>query len=256
VDDTVTWQGRLPEVAARALYRAHDAGLSLIAVTGRSAAWAELLLRLFPLSAAIAETGARCLYKLDGSEAGEKAGQVRALHAEPDERQRRVNDARRLAAADRARREVPAARLAFDNMGRVYDTAFDLVEDGPPISEDDAAKIRAILEDEGLTVAQSSVHINAWIGDFDKATMVARYFEDVAGSTLAAERDRAIYAGDSKNDGSMFAAIPLSVGVANVAPHLDWLAEREQAPRFVTAGSGGEGFAQLVDTVISARFSK
>lgn len=253
MDDTVTWRGQLPEIAARALYRAHDAGLTLIAVTGRSASWAELLLRLFPLSAAIAETGAMCLYKRSGSQSGQDAGQVRALHAEPNELQRRSNDARRQAAADRVRREVTTARLALDNMGRVYDTAFDLVEDGPRIGEEDAARIRAILEDEGLTVAQSSVHINAWIGDFDKATMVVRYFEEVAESSLAAERDHAIYAGDSKNDGSMFAAIPLSVGVANVAPHLDWLDERAQAPRFLTAGSGGEGFAELVDAIVSTR---
>ena len=47
VDDTVTWQGMLPEGAAHALFRAADAGLSLVAVTGRSsglgsaAAWGQ-----------------------------------------------------------------------------------------------------------------------------------------------------------------------------------------------------------------------
>jgi len=253
VDDTVTWQGHLPEIAANALYRAHDAGLTLVAVTGRSASWAELLLRLFPLSAAIAETGAMCLYKVGEAGGDAPAERVRTLHAEPDEQVRRQNDARRLQASDRARREVPVARLALDNMGRVYDTAFDLVEDGPAIEEEDAARIRAILRDEGLTVAQSSVHINAWIGDFDKATMVARYFAEVCGSSLDAERDRAIYAGDSKNDASMFAAIPLSVGVDNVRPHLDWLLERDQAPRFLTQGAGGHGFAELVDAIVDAR---
>jgi HAD superfamily hydrolase (TIGR01484 family) len=246
VDDTVTWQGKLPEVAAGALYRAAEAGLSLVAVTGRSASWAELILRLFPLDAAIAETGAMCLYKADGE-------RVRTLHAEPDEAKRRDNDARRLRAADRVRAEVASARLALDNMGRVYDTAFDLVEDGPAIGEEDAARMRAILAEEGLTVAQSSVHINAWIGVFDKATMVRRYFTEVRGTSLDDEPDRALYAGDSKNDAAMFAAVPLSVGVANIRPHLDWLQERGQAPAYITARKGGFGFSELVDALLRAR---
>ena len=40
-DDTVTWDGQLPEPGAQALYRAAEAGFRLIAVTGRSAAWAK-----------------------------------------------------------------------------------------------------------------------------------------------------------------------------------------------------------------------
>lgn len=116
VDDTVTWQGALPEVAARALYRAQGAGLRLVAVTGRSASWAELLLRLFPLEAAIAETGALCLVKTRGATGG---GRVEVLHSEPDASRRRANDEQRRRAADRVLAEVPAARLALDNMGRI-----------------------------------------------------------------------------------------------------------------------------------------
>jgi HAD superfamily hydrolase (TIGR01484 family) len=245
VDDTVTWRGRLPQIAADALYRAGESSLTLVAVTGRSASWAELLLRLFPLEAAIAETGAMCLY--------EDGGKVSVLHAEPSQQVRREHELRRRDAADRALREVPAARLALDNMGRVYDTAFDLIEDGPPIGETDAARIRAILAEEGLTVAQSSVHINAWFGAFDKATMVDRWFREVKGTSLDAHAGRSLYAGDSTNDGAMFARVPLAVGVANVEPHLPALAERGQSPAFITDGEGGHGFAQIVDALLAAR---
>lgn len=239
VDDTLTWQGGLPEEAASALYRAAERGLSLVAVTGRSAAWAELLLRLLPLKAAIAETGALCLIK------GAR-GNVEVLHAEPDAARRQDNDARRQAAAARVLREVKGARLALDNLGRAYDTAFDLVEDGPPVCDDDAARIRAILEEEGLTVAQSSVHINAWFGAFDKASMVERYLNEREGTSLDALGHTLVYAGDSKNDGAMFKRAGLSVGVANVKPHLAWLSARGEAPRYLTSAPGGFGFAEIV----------
>lgn len=246
VDDTVTWQGALPEVAARALYRAADAGLRLVAVTGRSASWAELLLRLFPLEAAVAETGALCLVKADG-------GRVELMHSEPDAERRRANDQRRRSAAERVLREVKGARLALDNMGRVYDTAFDLVEDGPLVVDEDATRMRAILVEEGLSVAQSSVHINAWIGSFDKATMVERYLEERCGTSLHREGHALAYAGDSKNDGAMFARAGLSVGVDNVRPHLEWLTARAQAPRYLVDQPGGLGFATLVALLLEGR---
>lgn len=246
VDDTVTWQGALPEAAARALYRAADAGLRLVAVTGRSASWAELLLRLFPLEAAIAETGALCLVKGEG-------GRVDVIHSEPDAERRGANDEQRRRAAARVLAEVASARLALDNMGRVYDTAFDLVEDGPPVSAEDAARMREILVEEGLAVAQSSVHINAWIGAFDKATMVERYLEERCGTSLTQEREALVYAGDSKNDGAMFARAGLSVGVANVRPHLDWLATHGQAPRYLVDEPGGHGFARVVELLLAGR---
>jgi HAD superfamily hydrolase (TIGR01484 family) len=246
VDDTVTWQGSLPEVAANALYRAADAGLSLVAVTGRSASWAELLLRLFPLDAAVAETGALCLV-------AEEGGRVSVIHSEPDVAQRRQNEDRRRRAADRALAEVSNARLALDNMGRVYDTAFDLVEDGPVVEERDASRIRGILEEEGLTWAQSSVHINAWIGEFDKASMVERYLRERCDTSLDDAGDTLAYAGDSKNDGAMFARVDLSVGVDNIRPHLGWLSEHGQAPSYLVPSPGGHGFAELVELLLAAR---
>jgi HAD superfamily hydrolase (TIGR01484 family) len=246
VDDTVTWQGRLPEEAALALYRAHEAGLSLVAVTGRSASWAELLLRLFPLDAAVAETGALCLV-------AEKGGRVSVIHSEKDERQRRENEGLRRAAADRVLREVPSARLALDNMGRLYDIAFDLTEDGPPMPAAEAARVRALLEEDGLTTAQSSVHVNAWIGRFDKSSMVERYLRERRGTSLGELGSTLLYVGDSKNDGSMFARAKLGVGVANIAPHLSWLAEHAQAPAYVTSAPGGHGFAEVVRLLLEAR---
>jgi HAD superfamily hydrolase (TIGR01484 family) len=255
VDDTLTWHGRLVESAVTALYAAKRAGFTLCAVTGRSFAWGELLVRLFPLDAVVVETGAAALVW--------RGTALTELWHERDAEVRQALSARRAAATARALATVPTARLAKDNVGRVCDTAFDLVEEGAPVDAADAAAIRGVLVEEGLVVAQSSVHINAFAfgpaGPFDKASMVARVlarlgdrdvdavaFDDDAFATLC-------YVGDSQNDGPMFARARLSVGVNNVRPHLDALHARGQAPRYVVDGDGGHGFAEVVAALIAAR---
>lgn len=249
VDDTLTWRGQLPEDAARALYQAHRAGLMLIAVTGRSYAWAEMLMRLFPLTAAVAETGAVALVR--------GASFVEVLHHEPEHAVRLALAAERDRAAARALAEVPGARLAIDNPGRLYDVAFDLVESGPPVPDEDARRLRAVLEQEGLTTARSSVHVNAWKvgphGPFDKATMTDRVLRRLGHGALDDVAGALCYLGDSTNDGAMFARARLSVGVANLRPHLAALVAAGQAPRYRTAGEGGHGFAEAVAALLASR---
>ena len=41
IDDTVTTHGKLTAVAYNALWRAHDAGLTCVAITGRPAGWCD-----------------------------------------------------------------------------------------------------------------------------------------------------------------------------------------------------------------------
>jgi HAD superfamily hydrolase (TIGR01484 family) len=254
VDDTVTWRGRLPEESVRALYRAHEAGLSLVAVTGRSFAWGELLVRLLPLDAVVVETGAAALFH-DKNEQGHP--RLVVMHHEEDGEVRAALRHRRRVAAGAVLAQVPTARLATDNVGRLADTAFDLVEEGPPVPADDATAIRRILDEAGLVSAQSSVHINAFAlgpsGPFDKATMVDRLLRRMGDTTLADVASTLCYVGDSTNDGPLFSAAGMSVGVGNVKKHLPALHERGQAPRYVVDGDGGFGFAQVVATLLEAR---
>ena len=58
VDDTLTHAGSLVPAAYEALVRATDAGLRVVAVTGRPAGWAEVFACTWPLAGAIAENGA------------------------------------------------------------------------------------------------------------------------------------------------------------------------------------------------------
>ena len=252
VDDTLTWRGQLPEVAALALYKARAAGLSLVAVTGRSFAWAEMLLRMFPLDAAVAETGACALVR-----SRTHSDLLKVIHSEPDDATRRELARDRNKACDRVLKDVASARFALDNAGRLYDCAFDLVESGPPLSAEDTRRIRDILHEEGLTTAQSSVHVNAWKvgphGPFDKATMVDRMLREHCQTSLDAASATLCYVGDSANDGAMFARAAVSVGVGNIDPHRQALELKGQAPRYRVDGNGGRGFAEVVAALLEDR---
>ena len=243
-DDTVTWAGQLPEEAANALYRAHEAGFQLMAVTGRPAAWAEMLMRLFPFEAAVAETGAICFYRET------LPGKVSVLHTIDSPAERQAQTQKRLGIAHTILSELPEARLALDNMGRIYDSAFDLVEDGPPVNEKTQQAIHARLEAEGLFWAQSSVHINFFWQAFNKTTMVQRYFEEIGGQPWAQWSSHFIYFGDSTNDGPLFRAIPLSIGVANIANYLPLLQKDGATPSYITEKQGGHGFAEAIAHLI------
>src|SRR5688500_16902633 len=81
VDDTVTRAGTLEEAAYGALFRLREAGLRLIAVTGRPLGFAELMARMWPIDLAVGENGAGYLRLTStGLEAG--------YYAEPPERAR------------------------------------------------------------------------------------------------------------------------------------------------------------------------
>ena len=50
----------------------------------------------------------------------------------------------------------------------------------------------------------------------------------------------------------MFAAFPVSIGVANIRPYARLMAH---LPRYVTAGEGGHGFAEFAAAALAARHS-
>ena len=88
------------------------------------------------------------------------------------------------------------------------------------------------------------------VRDVRQALGLPRVRPDRFGRNLDAERDRWLFAGDSPNDEPLFAAFPVSVGVANVAA----FAQRMTAlPRYVTPSVGGFGFAELAARILELR---
>ena len=234
IDDTLTTHGKLPAAVYCALEQLRDAGFAIVPVTGRSAGWAHMVLHHWPVEAVVAESGGLCLYR-------DKGGVPRWLYH--DEQARIVQDRLRIAAVARqVMAHVPGLVLADDNPFRLVDFALDHCETVPPVPRGQIEEAIAMFREEGLQARASSVHINVWRGDFDKAPMSLRYLEQVRGASLPEEIGRWLFVGDAPNDASMFATFAHAVGVANLAPLLDRL---PVPPPFLTAAGHGDGFLEL-----------
>src|SRR3546814_8729556 len=83
-------------------------------------------------------------------------------------------------------------------------------------SSDLIATIIKVFEDAGARARASSIHVNAWFGDYDKATMAAELLADDLGIDPQEQSRRVLFIGDAPNDESLFRACALSVGVANI----------------------------------------
>ena len=110
-----------------------------------------------------------------------------------------------------------------------------------------AERIAQLLRAEGMTAKISSIHVNAWFGDYDKLGMTKLLARERFGLELDAARNEFVFIGDSPNDAPMFGYFQSSVGVANIARFAGRL---EAAPAYVTRNAGGAGFAELVDRLL------
>jgi len=167
---------------------------------------------------------------------------------EPTERQ--AHSAKLAAVRDTILREVPGCAVASDQFCRLYDLAIDICEDVPPLPDAAVKRIVDLMEQAGMSAKVSSIHVNGWFGQYDKLSMAHLLMRERYGLDLAAERERCLFVGDSPNDAPMFAYLPHAVGVANVVA----FAERMSAlPAYVTPSRCGAGFAELAQTLITAR---
>ncbi|MGG5823802.1 HAD family hydrolase [Falsiroseomonas sp. HW251] len=242
IDDTITTEGRLTAEAYAGLQALHDAGLHIVPVTGRPAGWCDMIARFLPVAAVVGENGA-LWYAMDHA-----ARRMRRHHVQ-DDATRLAARAKLDALAAEAMAAVPGARIAADQPFRAFDVAVDFAEDTGPLPLSDAERIAAIFRAGGAAAKVSSIHVNAWIGEWDKLSGLRHLF-----ATLWQPLDRVIgqvaFLGDSPNDAPMFGAVPLSVGVANVAPFLPGMAT---PPAFVTRGAGGAGFVEFAQALLAAR---
>jgi hydroxymethylpyrimidine pyrophosphatase-like HAD family hydrolase len=178
-----------------------------------------------------------------------REGRLHKSYAQPAAVRAR-NRARLIEHVTAALAAVKGARLSMDSAATEVDLAIDYAEDAD-LGPAGADALEAFLGARGVTAVRSSVHVNCWLGRFDKLTAVRRFLKQEWGASLGSGDRRYVYVGDSFNDAPMFAAFPLSVGVANVKDVLDRL---DALPRFVTRAREGKGFGEVADAVIrSAR---
>ena len=240
LDDTVTLDGALPAASYAALEALRDAGKTVVIVTGRPAGWCDLIARFFPVAAVVGENGA-FYFRYERS-----TRTMRRVFQRTDA-ERAIDRSRLNDIFARVVSRYPNVQLSADQAFRVSDVAVDFCEDVPRLSEQIIQSIVTIFEEGGATAKVSSIHVNAWIGEFSKLEMSLRLLRDEFGVDGDSALARVLYAGDSPNDEPMFAHFPLTVGVANILPFAKTMM---CTPRFLTARPGGLGFAEIASRVL------
>jgi HAD superfamily hydrolase (TIGR01484 family) len=241
IDDTLTRDGAIEPAALQALDALAQAGIPVIAITGRPAGWSEPFTMAWPVAAIVAENGAVMLRR-DGASLRRDFTQ--------DESTRSANFRRLQACARAVLRAVPSATLATDSAGRLTDIAIDHSEFNH-LKPEQIAAVLAVMRGHGLNATVSSIHINGWIGTHSKWTAARWAVEQAIGMPFDAAQW--MYVGDSTNDRLMFEHIPLSVGVANIARFVPAL---EVLPAYVTPSERGAGFAEVAQRLLQSRGSR
>lgn len=242
IDGTLTRDGRMASSSFESLWRLHAAGFLVVPVTGRPAGWCEMMARTWPVDAVIGENGAFFFQYKD---------RKMIRHFEQDETTRTANQKKLETVKTKILKEIPGAAISSDQFCRMFDLAIDFCEDvDPPVKHEDILKIKKLFEEAGAQAKISSIHVNGWFGDFDKATACLRFAEKALSWDRNILLKKSTFVGDSPNDEPLFQLFPLSFGVANIsqfAPLLKYL------PSFVSSKAEGDGFAQIADRLIELR---
>ena len=234
VDDTLTFNGQLPVETFKALYNLQNAGIEVIPVTGASAGWCDCLIKTWPINHIIGENGAITMQKDEHRIVSSVFAKTKT-GVEVD-----------LAALKQLGSELskhyPTVRYTQDQMFRLTDIAFDI---GQTVTVEDTIAEQATqwLGRHGAQARRSSIHINAWIGDYSKASGAMDWL-----STRNINVQDCIFIGDSPNDESMFQHFPCSVGVANIQR---FLASMQHVPAYITERDGGFGFVDLANVLLN-----
>jgi HAD superfamily hydrolase (TIGR01484 family) len=241
IDDTLTREGHIEAVALQALQALRQAGVPVVAITGRPHGWSLPFARDWPLDAIVAENGAVALIPT--------ADGVRTEFAQ-DDTTRQHNAARLRQVAAQVLQTLPGTALAQDSAGRLTDIAIDHSE-FCQLDADTIARVVALMRAAGMTATVSSIHINGWFGNQNKLSGACWMLQRLwAAREPMSEIGRWVYVGDSTNDQLMFEQVEHSVGVANLRR---FAAELTVWPRWITRAERGEGFSEVAQALLHER---
>jgi HAD superfamily hydrolase (TIGR01484 family) len=240
IDDTLTRDGKLLSSSYAALWKLKEAGLKLIPVTGRSAGWCDLIAREWPVDGVIGENGALAFW--------EEPGQVLKAEYHPNAIWNNNPVLERV--KERALGEFPELRPAKDQFSRLFDLALDFAEEGNALPLSAAERVKEIANEEGAIAKVSSIHINIWMGNYDKLSMSERFLAGRFGWEAGAGDGEIVFVGDSPNDEPMFARFPLACAVANISRYVSLL---RHFPAYVASKECGDGFAEIAEAILEKR---
>jgi hydroxymethylpyrimidine pyrophosphatase-like HAD family hydrolase len=275
IDDTITTGGKLPAASYTALWKLKEAGLAVIPITGRPAGWCDLIAREWPVDGVVGENGALVFWEEPGTNRPDTSAALSGVYsdqaagADPQPRSPDTASARRprLLAEyhpgavrndhpalrrirERALAEFPLLREAKDQFARLFDLALDFAEEEPVLPLSAAERVREIALEEGARAKVSSIHINLWMGDYDKLSMTERFLRNRFGWRPGAGDREVVFAGDSPNDEPMFARFPLACAVANIRRYEGLI---RHYPAYAAEKECAEGFAEIAETMLKKR---
>ena len=247
IDDTLSTRGKLTDEAYSALWNLKRAGFAVVPITGRPAGWCDHFARFWPVDAVVGENGAFTFFMEKGvrhridTPAGDG---VQSLRTKLGYLEQKIL------------KRFPHAKWASDQAYREFDLAIDFCEDVPAWPKAEIEELIALCHGLGAHAKLSSIHVNAWFGDYDKRKGMEHWLNSgapglaMAGGAEVPAWNEWLFIGDSPNDEPMFAAFDHSVGVANLSLYLDRFTH---PPRWITAGESGAGFAQMAARLVSLK---
>lgn len=243
IDETLSTRGKLTAEAFSALWKLKDSGFVVVPVTGRPAGWCDHIARFWPVDAVVGENGAFTLFM--------EAGKLKRINTPgaPNDHQARL---KKLGA--KIQKKFKDAKWASDQAYREFDLAIDVCEDVKPWPKNKVQELIALCEDAGAHVKLSSIHVNTWFGNYDKAGGLKHWLVKKGGPGLNGHVptwDELLFIGDSPNDEPLFASFQHSVGVANLA---EFSSSLKHPPRWITSKESGAGFAEMATRLVDVRF--
>ncbi|HXS15565.1 MAG TPA: HAD-IIB family hydrolase, partial [Polyangiaceae bacterium] len=238
LDDTFLEHTQLTSAAYSALFSLREVGLCPIVLTGRPASWAEMIVRMWPVAAAIAENGA-VAYTLQD--------RVPVLLDPASGAHRAARRAQLGRLVEQVRKEVPELTPANDALGRLTDYTFDIGETQRP-SAVFIQRAIDVAHRHGARTTQSSVHLHLTFDRMDKGSGAIALLTHL-GYDATSVRSKFAFIGDSQNDASAFATFSATCAVANLSGQFSLL------PKYKTSLPKSSGFCQFADHVVQLRSS-
>lgn len=246
IDDTLTRQGKLLAASLKALWDLRAAGLVVIPVTGRPAGWCDLIARQWPVDGVVGENGALVFW--EEADAGRSGLPVLKQRFHPEAV--RNSDPRLTEILQEVLQIDERLRVAKDQPFRLFDIAVDFAEEEPVLPLDTAVRVADLAKTRGAHAKVSSIHVNMWMGSYDKLSMAKNFLYEQFGWDPVGGLDEVVFIGDSPNDEPMFAAFPLSCAVANIRNYVHLIG---RTPSFVSSRDCGDGFAEIAEVLIALR---